>query len=151
MAGRGIGRALLYLAALVLFLFSAGPVFLSLLGSVIPDQALFAFPPAWFSRGFTLDKHLGNAWRMMRGKDVDIELRFDAEFADTIADTRWHRTQDFQMHPDGSCTFTATVSGFEEIVWWILSMGPHCTVIKPKALAERVRELAAKTAAQYQS
>jgi multiple sugar transport system permease protein len=51
------GRVLLYLAALVLFLFSAGPVFLSLLGSIIPDQALFSFPPDWFGRGFTLDNY----------------------------------------------------------------------------------------------
>ena len=119
---------------------------LSRFSKVQPTEKSFARP-----RGFTLDKHLGNAWRMMRGKDVDIELRFDAEFADTIADTRWHRTQDFQMHPDGSCTFTATVSGFEEIVWWILSMGPHCTVLKPKARAERVRDLAAQTAARYRT
>ena len=55
--GRQLGRPLLYLAALLLFLFSAGPVFLSLLGSVIPDQALFSFPPDWFGRGFTYDNY----------------------------------------------------------------------------------------------
>ncbi len=105
--------------------------------------------PYAMPRGFSLEKYLGNAWRMIRGKDVNIELLFDAEFAETVADTRWHRTQDFQMQPDGSCTFTATVSGFDEIVWWILSMGPHCRVIKPAALATRVRELAEATASQY--
>jgi ABC-type glycerol-3-phosphate transport system permease component len=52
-----LGRPLLYVAALVLFLFSAGPIFLSLLGSVIPDQALFSFPADWFSRGFTYDNY----------------------------------------------------------------------------------------------
>ena len=55
--GRHLGRPLLYLAALVLFLFCAGPVFLSLLGSVIPDQALFSFPADWFGRGFTYDNY----------------------------------------------------------------------------------------------
>jgi ABC-type glycerol-3-phosphate transport system permease component len=54
---RHLGRLLLYLAALLLFLFSAGPVFLSLLGSVIPDQALFSFPADWFGRGFTYDNY----------------------------------------------------------------------------------------------
>jgi ABC-type glycerol-3-phosphate transport system permease component len=54
---RRLGRPLLYLAALLLFLFSAGPVFLSLLGSVIPDQALFSFPADWFGRGFTYDNY----------------------------------------------------------------------------------------------
>jgi multiple sugar transport system permease protein len=55
--GSRLGRPLLYLAALALFLFSAGPVFLSLLGSVIPDQALFSFPADWFGRGFTFDNY----------------------------------------------------------------------------------------------
>ena len=55
--GRHLGRPLLYLAALLLFVFSAGPVFLSLLGSVIPDQALFSFPADWFGRGFTYDNY----------------------------------------------------------------------------------------------
>ncbi len=52
-----VGRILLYLAALTLFVFSAGPVVLSLLGSVIPDRALFSFPPDWFSSGLTLDNY----------------------------------------------------------------------------------------------
>jgi ABC-type glycerol-3-phosphate transport system permease component len=55
--GTRLGRPLLHLAALALFLFSAGPVFLSLLGSVIPDQALFSFPADWFGRGFTFDNY----------------------------------------------------------------------------------------------
>jgi ABC-type glycerol-3-phosphate transport system permease component len=55
--GARLGRPLLYLAALLLFLFSVGPVFLSLLGSVIPDQALFSFPADWFGRGFTYDNY----------------------------------------------------------------------------------------------
>jgi proteasome accessory factor B len=98
---------------------------------------------------FSLEKYLGNAWRMIRGKDVEVELRFDSTFADTISETHWHRTQEFDMHADGSCTFTCTVSGLDEIVWWVLSMGPHCRVIRPKALADRVRELASATANQY--
>ena len=52
-----VGRILLYSAALTVFLFSAGPVVLSLLGSIIPDRALFSFPPNWFSSGLTLDNY----------------------------------------------------------------------------------------------
>jgi hypothetical protein len=56
MAG-GLRLTLLYLAAAILFVFSAGPALLSLLGSVIPDQALFSFPPDWFGHGMTLDNY----------------------------------------------------------------------------------------------
>lgn len=99
---------------------------------------------------FNLSKHLGNAWRMIRdGDDVEIELWFDETFAQTIAETLWHHTQEIEWHDDESCTFRCTVAGLSEIVWWILSMGPHCQVRKPPELAEQVRDLAARTASLY--
>jgi proteasome accessory factor B len=101
-------------------------------------------------KDFTVQRHLGNAWRMIRGeKTFKVELRFDAEFAETIADTHWHPTQDVIWNDDGSITFKCTVDGLDEIVWWILSMGPHCTVRKPKELAERVKQLAVAVVEKY--
>ncbi len=50
-------RTLIYVAAAVVFAFCAGPIFLSLVGSLLPDTALFSFPPAWFSQGFTFDNY----------------------------------------------------------------------------------------------
>ena len=94
-------------------------------------------------KDFSLDDHFGNAWRMIRSDDeYDVELVFDAEFAETISDTLWHPTQEFQWHDDGSITFTCKVDGLNEIVWWILSMGPHCVVKQPQVLADRVKDLA---------
>ena len=46
---------LVYTAAAVVLVFSAGPVILSLLGALLPDQAVFSFPPDWFALGITLD------------------------------------------------------------------------------------------------
>jgi ABC-type glycerol-3-phosphate transport system permease component len=59
MRGRGHGwrRLLVYGAALLLFLFCIGPVGLSLFASVMPDQAIFAFPPDWFAYAPTLDNY----------------------------------------------------------------------------------------------
>lgn len=99
--------------------------------------------------GFSVDSHLGNAWRMMRGNDEEVELKFSAEFAENISDTIWHKTQEIEDHEDGSATMRCTVSGFNEIVWWILSMGPNCKVIKPAALQEKVRDLASSTTNLY--
>jgi predicted DNA-binding transcriptional regulator YafY len=118
---------------------------LSRFSKVQPGETKYDIPAK-----FSLEKYLGNAWRMMRGKDVQVELLFDKSFAETVSETHWHRTQEFETHADGSCTFTCTVSGLEEIVWWVLSMGPHCKVIKPAALAQRVKELAGATARLYE-
>ncbi len=100
--------------------------------------------------GFSVRAYLGNAWAMVPGtKDYEVELCLDATVAELLADTRWHATQDIEDHEDGSATFRCTVSGLDEIVWWVLSLGPSCRVIRPKALADRVRELAARTASLY--
>ena len=99
---------------------------------------------------YSLNKHLGNAWRMIRGeKTYKVELHFDPEFAETIADTHWHPTQEVIWNPDGSITFNCKVDGLDEIVWWVLSMGPHCTVKKPKELIDRMKTLTADMAAKY--
>lgn len=101
---------------------------------------------------FSLKKHLGNAWRMIRGrKRYEIEMRFDAQFAETISDTHWHDTQQQRWNPDGSMTLTCKVDGLDEIVWWVLSMGPHCRVVAPGELASRVKELANQIVKLYPS
>ena len=102
--------------------------------------------------GFSVESFLGNAWRMIRGEvEHEVEIHFDASFAQTVSDTRWHKTQEFEFHEDGSATFRCTVAGLDEIVWWVLSHGPHCRVVGPPELADRVRDLARKTAAAYSS
>jgi multiple sugar transport system permease protein len=50
-------RVAVYLAAGLLFLFCAGPIALSLFASVMPDQAIFGFPPNWFGYRATLDNY----------------------------------------------------------------------------------------------
>ena len=102
-------------------------------------------------KSFSLNRHLGNAWRMIRGdKTFKVELDFDPEFAETIADTHWHPTQEVIWNDDQSITFRCKVDGLEEIVWWVLSMGPHCTVKKPKELIDLVKSLATGMVAQYE-
>jgi len=50
-------RLFIHLAAIVLFLFCAGPVGLSLFASIMPDQAIFGFPPDWFGYRPTTDNY----------------------------------------------------------------------------------------------
>ena len=90
--------------------------------------------------GFSVEDYLRNAWQMIPGdRDYEVEVCLDAAFGPTAADTRWHHTQEVVHHADGSVTMRLTVSGLEEIVWWVLSMGSHCVVMKPAELANRVR------------
>jgi predicted DNA-binding transcriptional regulator YafY len=101
---------------------------------------------------FTVEDYLSNAWQMIPGeRDYDIEILFDASFAETVCDTLWHRTQRVTRHADGSATVHFTVSGLDEITWWVLSMGAHCRVIRPRELRRRVRAEAQAAARQYRA
>ena len=118
---------------------------LSRFTSIQPTHRQYDVPANW-----DLKSELGHAWRMIRGDERhDVELHFDARFAETIADTHWHPTQQIDWHDDGSITFRCTVDGLDEIVWWILSMGPHCVVRQPSELANRVRDLAMNVVRKY--
>jgi predicted DNA-binding transcriptional regulator YafY len=110
-----------------------------------PTGRPYGIPPT-----FSLQEHLGHAWRMIRGrKRYQIELWFGPSFAETIADTHWHDTQEVIWHDDGSITFRCEVDGLDEIVWWVLSMGPHCVVRQPKELVRRTQELADGVLSRY--
>lgn len=50
-------RVAIYLAASLLSLFCIGPAALCLFASVMPDQAIFSFPPNWFGYEATLDNY----------------------------------------------------------------------------------------------
>jgi proteasome accessory factor B len=110
-----------------------------------PTDRAFTIPD-----GFSIDDRIGNAWRMIPGDtDYDVELRLSPNIAENTAETKWHKTQDVEYHDDGSVTFRVTVSGLDEIKWWVLSLGASCEVVKPKELIELVREEAKAIAAMY--
>lgn len=106
--------------------------------------------PYTIPEDFSLRDHLGNAWRMIRGTpSYDIVLEFDASFAETIADTAWHKTQQIEHLPEGGIRFSCTVDGLDEIMWWVLSMGRACRVVSPPELRQRVVEQAWQVATMY--
>jgi predicted DNA-binding transcriptional regulator YafY len=96
---------------------------------------------------FSLREFLGNAWTVFRGdKDYEIEILFTPAAALLVAEVNWHHTQELIPKPDGSLIFHATVSGLDEIKYWVLQWGPRARVTKPLELAVEVNRLARRTA-----
>ena len=91
-------------------------------------------------RGFSLKKHLGNAWQMIpeEGPDHEVHLLFDPMVAQNVAEVRWHATQRMELREDGSLDFRATVSGLSEISWWILQYGDQVEVLEPTKLRQLI-------------
>ena len=99
---------------------------------------------------WSLKEALGNAWTVYRGeRDWHIEIEFTPEAGELVQEIKWHSTQEVEPLADGRVLFRATVSGLEEVKFWVLGFGPQAKVLKPKKLADEVQELAAKTVAQY--
>jgi predicted DNA-binding transcriptional regulator YafY len=105
--------------------------------------------PYFIPDDFSLDRHFGKAWRMVPSGTIHpITLHFTGAFAETVAETHWHDSQEVEWLDDGSIHLAFQVDGLEEIVWWIMGYGPHCRVIEPVELAERVSDLQRAAAEQ---
>jgi predicted DNA-binding transcriptional regulator YafY len=119
------------------------------IGSVEPLDEQFTFP-----RGFSLDRHFRNAWRMIPepGPDRRVVARFSPLVARNVAEVKWHASQQQRFDDDGSLVFEVTVSGLREISWWLLGYGDQVEVLEPSELrqiiAHRVRNLCRMYAAE---
>lgn len=91
-------------------------------------------------RGWTVDSYLANSWDIMVSDSpaVRVVIDVDASVAGNLIETQWHPSQQVSVRPDGSARISARVSGLEELVWWVLSIGRHARVVEPPELRERV-------------
>jgi proteasome accessory factor B len=99
-------------------------------------------------RGFSVERFLRNAWHLIPepGPDREVLVRFGRQVAQNVAEVSWHKTQQMQFNEDGTLDFRVTVSGLNEISWWILGYGDQAEVIEPpelrKIIADRVKRMA---------
>ncbi len=102
-------------------------------------------------RNFDLDQYLGNAWHLIpgAGRDSHVVVRFQPLVAGNVAEVIWHKSQRTKLLPDGSLEFRATVSGLNEIAWWILGYGDQAEVLQPARLRRIIAQRAQKMAAMY--
>jgi len=102
-------------------------------------------------RGFSVARHLRNAWHLIPepGPDHEVLVRFSPMVAQNVAEVLWHKTQRVTPNSDGTLDFRATVSGLGEISWWILGYGAEAEVLAPPELRQRVAQRAAEMAARY--
>lgn len=102
-------------------------------------------------KSFSLDDYLGNAWQLIRspGRDSHVTIRFKPLVARNVAEVLWHKTQRTKSLADGSLEFHVTVSGLNEIAWWVLGYGDQAEVIKPARLRRLIALRAQNMAAMY--
>jgi predicted DNA-binding transcriptional regulator YafY len=104
-------------------------------------------------RGFTVERFLRNAWHLIPepGPDWNIVVRFSKMVALNVAEVHWHKTQQLRWNDDGTIDFSVTVSGLNEISWWILGYGDQAEVLRPEELRRMIARRAARLTEMYQT
>ena len=102
-------------------------------------------------RGFSIERYLGNAWHMIpeKGRDREVVIRFSKLVAQNVAEVNWHKTQRVVPRDEGTMDFHVTVSGLNEISWWILGYGDQAEVLQPPELRQLVAGRAKRMAEKY--
>jgi len=100
---------------------------------------------------FDLREYFGYAWSLLReGQIYEVELRFCPRIAQEVTDVQWHETQTTSFEDDGSVVLKFRVDGLNEITWWILGYGDQVEVLAPKALRQRIAQIASRIVASQQ-
>lgn len=102
-----------------------------------------------FQDNFSIQKYLEKSWDIMLGPDTDIIIHFNESIAPLIMEVNWHPSQQITINSDGSILFEVTVSGWEEIGWWVLGWGCDAKVIHPQELRDWIAETATKMVEIY--
>ncbi|MGO8672822.1 MAG: helix-turn-helix transcriptional regulator [Capsulimonadaceae bacterium] len=111
----------------------------------VEESLRFRYPA-----NFTLQDWLARGWQLQGGgTPTEVVLRFGPRTAAWIAGGQWHPTQVIDKVSGGSISFRVTVSGWEEMLYWVLSFGPDVEVLAPAELRSAVAQAAASTVALY--
>ena len=99
---------------------------------------------------FSVKDHFKQAWGLLKGAAlVRVRIRFCREAAHVIREGRWHGTQRIENLPDGSVVLSVEVTGWEEIMRWVMSFGAQAEVLEPADLRKSVAAESAAMAAAH--
>jgi len=99
---------------------------------------------------FNLSEYLKGSLNVFKGSDdYEVVIQFDAWASDLIRGRRWHGSQEIIELPGRQIRLRLRLNSLEEAERWVLSWGQHATVVRPQALADRLRETSQVLLARY--
>jgi predicted DNA-binding transcriptional regulator YafY len=94
---------------------------------------------------FSLSDYLDDTVGIVYDKDrFEVKLEIDFPMSIKVSERVWVDNQKITFREDNSILFEAKMTGLDDIVNWVLSMGSAVKIIEPKKLKERVQQEAAK-------
>ncbi|HEY1719036.1 MAG TPA: WYL domain-containing transcriptional regulator [Verrucomicrobiae bacterium] len=108
--------------------------------SVKPTGKIFARPEK-----FSLEKRLRDSFGVHSGEgEFEVVIRFNPRAADYVREKKWHESQQLRELKNGGVELKLKLSSLLEIERWVLSWGGDAKVLKPRELAEAVRNSATR-------
>lgn len=100
---------------------------------------------------FDLHEHFRHAWGVWTTGEqpVEVVLRFSAQAAARVRESRWHPSEETQRLPDGQLLWRAWVAETTEMLPWIRGWGSAVEVLAPPALRAAIQAEARALAALY--
>ena len=93
---------------------------------------------------FSLEKRSRDSFGVHAGEGkFDVVIRFNARAADYIREKKWHPSQTLHDLKGGGAELKMNLSSLAEVQRWVLSWGGDVQVLKPRELADAVRQAAA--------
>jgi len=100
---------------------------------------------------FNLAEHLKGSLGVFKGDaDYEIVVDFDSWGADLIRGRKWHASQEITELPKRQLRLRLRLNSIEEAERWVLGWGAHATVVRPQALAKRLRDIGTTFQSRYQ-
>jgi proteasome accessory factor B len=108
--------------------------------SVRPTGKIFTRP-----QKFSLEKRLRDSFGVHSGEgEFEVIIRFNARAADYVREKKWHESQKLHELKGGGVELALKLSSLLEIERWVLSWGGDAKVLKPRELAEAIKQAAQK-------
>jgi predicted DNA-binding transcriptional regulator YafY len=92
---------------------------------------------------------MSSAWGIIWGEGVQVRLRFAADVAWRVRETKWHPSQQIDELPGGAVELTMSVASMMELGRWVRGWGDKVEVIAPDSLRQELREEALRIARNY--
>ena len=99
---------------------------------------------------FDLHEHFARSFGVFHGGgEVHVKIRFSAEAARYVQESKWHPSQQLSPQADGSLVAEFDLDGTEEIKRWVLSFGRWAEVVEPKELRHELGQEIEGLVARY--
>lgn len=99
---------------------------------------------------FSLRDYFSGCIGLIKDEDrYDVSLKIDFPTSIKVSERYWVENQIIFFNDDNSIIFEAVMTGMDDIVNWVLSLGSSVEVLEPMKLREMVREEAEKVLKQY--